>query len=481
MANLLVLLSYEARQYWHEPSDKYVEQMRMCLRSVKHHSGRLPDLLILCDEVRKRQIAGLPELHGFKLWWDVFQTGENMCVDMCRRYSVFQSLRKLRILDRYAKVLYSDTDSLFFKDIGVIFDAISENWLYVKPERKFDPSVLHPYFCIIGDTPIPNVPYLNSGHFGFRVSPSTERALQGLVEAVPALVPRTQFLDQPVFNSYLRAKHAAGPLLNFEALDPLIKLAGESGVSDPAVVHYIDWNKTARMRGDIDRLGPSIAAFCLLLESAPERVSHVRDVVGPRLEPAECYVVGAIDGKTSSGEHAKQFRDSPDPARLTVYQRCALATKASHLRVMESFLSTGLKHGLVLEDDAVPGAGFWERVNEVTASLPTDFDLAYLYIDDYFRRLNPVSPSDVVVPAYETYSLACYLVSREGARKMIELMRDEPAVEAVDVVLVRLVRQHKIKAFCAARTFVTNAGQPCQGSKEGMPSHIWNDREGVQK
>lgn len=223
----------------------------------------------------------------------------------------------------------------------------------------------------------------------------------------------------------------------------------------------------------------SVFSCCILMESAEDRVAHVSSVLLPRIPG--CHIIKAVDGRSDNAfcVASAMFKGPVPPmASLSMYQRCAMATKLSHMRALAAFLGSGKPHGVIFEDDAVPHEGYHTGIQEAISALPEAYDMIYVHVPQCFRAGNRhrVSPSSTVVKAYETYTTVCYAVSRKGAELILGLLENEPHKEPIDVDFVRYIKDGKLDAYVAVKDLVGTAGQPCQGSPEGMPSRIWNDR-----
>ena len=113
-----------------------------------------------------------------------------------------------------------------------------------------------------------------------------------------------------------------------------------------------------------------------------------------------------------------------NPARFRMYSLAEEACFCSHLQALSAFLESGRAFGLILEDDALPQRDVVKDLSLIVGS-GVDFDLVKL---EGFRhrgsrlaggekRLGEIS----LVRSFEPSSgSAAYLVSRRGARKLID-------------------------------------------------------------
>ncbi|WP_277359981.1 O-antigen ligase family protein [Brucella melitensis] len=97
----------------------------------------------------------------------------------------------------------------------------------------------------------------------------------------------------------------------------------------------------------------------------------------------------------------------------------------SHLKALESFLSDGSPYGLILEDDVVFTETTSARIHDIIKSLP-DFDVVKLvnHRSPLFMSLLETDAGDRIGRAIHgpQGSAAAYLVSREGARKLLSAL-----------------------------------------------------------
>lgn len=98
----------------------------------------------------------------------------------------------------------------------------------------------------------------------------------------------------------------------------------------------------------------------------------------------------------------------------------------SHIKTWETFLKSDNKYALILEDDAVFIDGFREKFEELLVEIDTPFDVIYLndncehHFGDkclYGKRKS----KNLFNPGTVGYGLYGYLLSREGAKKLMDI------------------------------------------------------------
>lgn len=493
---------------WYQ--DTYAAQLQLSLRSmVETCETALPSLLFVCDAESRRAIEAMPEVAGLNcIYCDVDSASMPMIGSMCSRFRFFEIARDGVPAD--CRVLYLDTDILFFRDVNLLFDRIVDDGVvYVKGEDRFDPARAHNFFCLRDEPPLPGVPYFNSGHFGFACGPKSRAMFQEMVACVPDLCGRSLFLDQPVMNSFFRNNHPGA--LDYDAFRDVVGMdTCEPYTTEHVIMHYICGRKDERMRAILESgaprssevappedpwaraggaaLAPSpdddravrdtLFHACILLQSAPERHHHVYRRIRPALDPHALAVIPAVNGRA---EEELRSTCTAFYGRLPVldnlYRRCAAAAKLSHAKALYAFLESDSAHGVIIEDDADIRPGFNARLRECVDALPADYELLYAYVPAWFMEpRSGLATMGPLTPAYETYTISTYVVSRRGARRLLGILRAERIDDPIDVMYADMVKAGTLRAHCATARFVENLGQPVQGSREGMPSNIWNDR-----
>ena len=156
-----------------------------------------------------------------------------------------------------------------------------------------------------------------------------------------------------------------------------------------------------------------IDAFVINLDRQIDNFYRVKDSM-ETLGGFEVQRVSAVDGKR---DHMQTACDSycPDSAR---------AIALSHKKVAKMVHDSDKEIVLVLEDDATPidDGTFHDKLRAAIAEAPKDWDMILLYCGS-------ACPKDSVDTTIFTGSTAAYLMSRSGAKKLMDM----PVYHQVDM------------------------------------------------
>lgn len=98
-----------------------------------------------------------------------------------------------------------------------------------------------------------------------------------------------------------------------------------------------------------------------------------------------------------------------------------LGVWASNLLAMDNFLRTDHQYLLLMEDDITFQPGFVEHLFRYIKELPNDWDVfSYFVHPNQYPRYTGDQNAAGVVKAYQDWSMLCYLVTRQMARKLLE-------------------------------------------------------------
>lgn len=93
----------------------------------------------------------------------------------------------------------------------------------------------------------------------------------------------------------------------------------------------------------------------------------------------------------------------------------------SHYLAWKYLINSNLNFLLVFEDDSIIHEDFMEKYALALSSVPEDFDVLSIYIDsnqyDRFHQSDHVNK--YIAKGYQDWSTLCYLVSRQGAEKLV--------------------------------------------------------------
>jgi len=165
-----------------------------------------------------------------------------------------------------------------------------------------------------------------------------------------------------------------------------------------------------------------IGAWVINLESAPGR----RERIGTQLEALGIpyRIFPAVDGRKLSDEAMRARYD--ERAAIRYYRplsRGELGCALSHVGVYRQMLDSGAPFGLVLEDDAAPGAELPSVLEALSKQLDPDQPAVVLltHVDKYTRwGSRPLGADRKLVNRYgEWWRAHGYVVTRGAARRLL--------------------------------------------------------------
>ena len=191
----------------------------------------------------------------------------------------------------------------------------------------------------------------------------------------------------------------------------------------------------------------AIATFVILLERDSRRVKSVRENVLATLP--ECQVVPAVDGALLDMSWACRQFTKKAIARL---DRFKLACLLSHLAVVKKIVEERLPHAIIFEDDV---------------KVPTSFHKNLDHDETPF-----LIPGKRHIRQYSyTYCNVAYLVSLEGARKLVSYL-SQP-YDPCDFMINDLIKINGLKSYMTRVNLVHNLGQLTDMSdNQPLPSNI---------
>lgn len=215
-----------------------------------------------------------------------------------------------------------------------------------------------------------------------------------------------------------------------------------------------------------------IPVIVIVLDRDPMRVEHARKLEGRK--------VSAVDGRDEealrSALKRHDIRLHPEFARsCTVGQ---LGCACSHIDVWKSIKKTTI----VLEDDAVVCVDFAKRVRDVVDQATLAFaEWDWIYLFFHPECVPPTNQSDLktdqlVQPGFETWGTVAYVLTKNGAEKLVEYSCGVAHDAPIDHLVMRLARQGILNTLCTTKLLATTAGQlnplqPAASTKLG--SNVW--------
>ena len=215
-------------------------------------------------------------------------------------------------------------------------------------------------------------------------------------------------------------------------------------------------------------------SFVILLERDTRRVRNVQQNILAHLPECEVWTAtdsrsGEVDDFLNGGTVtvARSYR-----RRLT---RGKVAVTMSHLRLWQ-IVKEDIGSALILEDDVKVLDGFRETLAHILCEVPEDYHFIYLYAHPrYFRpdrSANHIPGKQYVMRHSFTYCRLAYVVTTEGARRLIDHFRT--LFDHGDMMISKAIERGVIWAYMSRKVLVHNLGQLTRFyDKEVLPSNIW--------
>ena len=192
----------------------------------------------------------------------------------------------------------------------------------------------------------------------------------------------------------------------------------------------------------------------------PKRKKYIKDVMNKiGLEPK--YIQGPLKDKVDreklfkEGMLSKKYYDMNKKE-----EKGEVAVFLGHVSILKEFLKSDNKYALIFEDDIFlpkkkeEQKEMGKKIKHLINNLPHDAEMTYFgYCFEDCKKAkpyerNPELFNHAVVPV----CLHSYLVSREGARKLLDLII--PLTEGLDVAILHLIRQKKINAYTVNKSYL---------------------------
>lgn len=137
-----------------------------------------------------------------------------------------------------------------------------------------------------------------------------------------------------------------------------------------------------------------------------------------------------------------------------------VAVYLGHISILKEFLNSDNKFALIFEDDIFLPKKEKEqkelglKINHLIDNLPDDADMVYFgYCFEDCKKAKPYKNNPKLFNhAINPVCLHSYLVSREGARKLLKMI--VPITQGIDVVILHLIKQKKINAYTVNKDYL---------------------------
>lgn len=103
-----------------------------------------------------------------------------------------------------------------------------------------------------------------------------------------------------------------------------------------------------------------------------------------------------------------------------------LGNFASHYSAWQYVVDNDLDSLLVFEDDAIIHPDFISKYNTIMYNVPDDYDIMSIFVDpNQYPRCRPDDYiNDYITKGYQDWSTLCYVVSRQGAEKLVKYVNE---------------------------------------------------------
>lgn len=206
----------------------------------------------------------------------------------------------------------------------------------------------------------------------------------------------------------------------------------------------------------------------ILLMRDEDRKKNVHDNIISKIPKA--IINRAIDGLTD--KHIIQQIVDHCQIRIKDGLRFGqIACGLSHYSLWNRLLEEDHSSFVILEDDAKVLDDFDHHLDILMSELPSDFDWVYLYVFPSHYRDDPqirIDGKQILTKSYFTYCTIGYMISRSGARKMIDRIKDFD--KPIDV----MISEMDWNGYSCKYNLIENMGQKTSDRESGgLRSNIW--------
>ena len=103
-----------------------------------------------------------------------------------------------------------------------------------------------------------------------------------------------------------------------------------------------------------------------------------------------------------------------------------LGNFASHYSAWKYVIDNNLDSLLVFEDDVIIHDDFMHKYNIIVNSVPKEYDVMSIFVDpNQYDRCRPDDYiNDYITKGYQDWSTLCYIISRQGAEKLVKYVHE---------------------------------------------------------
>ena len=124
---------------------------------------------------------------------------------------------------------------------------------------------------------------------------------------------------------------------------------------------------------------------------------------------------------------------------------------ASNIVAINEFIKSDYDVLMLMEDDIQINDNFYELLSDYLRTIPEDWDVfSYFVHSNQFDRYTNIRSSDEIVPAYQDWSMLCWLITKPAAKKLIEDISKNGINMPIDWYIFR--QPEKFKSYSLSPT-----------------------------
>jgi GR25 family glycosyltransferase involved in LPS biosynthesis len=177
---------------------------------------------------------------------------------------------------------------------------------------------------------------------------------------------------------------------------------------------------------------------------------QISSIVNGNLLPIE-----TINAKKDNGIEDFMFKNPKFIFAPNGFKNGEKGNFASHYTAWKYLLSTDLENILIFEDDAILHSDFVSKYSLAMSNVPEGYDVLSLFAHENQepRCLDSHYINDFISKAYQDWSTLSYVVSRQGAKKMIEYVESIGADDPTDWFIFRKGHSGMFNVYTISPTF----------------------------
>jgi GR25 family glycosyltransferase involved in LPS biosynthesis len=172
--------------------------------------------------------------------------------------------------------------------------------------------------------------------------------------------------------------------------------------------------------------------FNLFKNNIDYHIIHINDERKPNRDKIQSIINGNIHKiyslNAKDEAEMSKFKSSYPDFKLgwEGFKLGEIGNFGSHYAAWNYVIDNDLDSLLVFEDDSIVHKDFIYKYNLITSNTPSDYDAVSVYVDpNQFDRYNANDyVNEYVAKGYQDWSTLCYIVSRQGAKKLVEYVNN---------------------------------------------------------